>query len=62
MDHFRGVIKDVEVAKLYTELHEYWLLLEVIKMGDNNKAKEFKLVSYNKDKEKLYELMAKLKS
>ena len=57
MEHWRGVISAKDVAQLYNEKSNNWLLLEVIKMGKNRKAEEFKLVAYNKSKEVLKELM-----
>ena len=57
MEHWQGVTNAADVAKLYNEKINQWLLLEVIKMGKNRKAEEFKLIAFNKSKEKLKELM-----
>ena len=57
MEHWQGVINAKDVAQLYNEKSNNWLLLEVIKMGKNRKAEEFKLVAYNKSKDVLKELM-----
>lgn len=57
MEHWQGVINASDVAKLYNDKIGYWLLLEVIKIGKNGKAEKFKLVAYNKKKEKLKNLM-----
>lgn len=57
MGQWQEVINVNDVAKLYNEKINQWLLLEVIKMGKNGKAEEFKLVAFNKSKEKLKVLM-----
>lgn len=57
MEQWQGVINATDVAKLYNEKANQWLLLEVIKMGKNRKAEEFRLVANNKSKEKLKALM-----
>ena len=57
MEHWQGVINAKDVAKLYNEKANQWLLLEVVKMGKNSRAEEFKLIAYNKSKEKLKALM-----
>lgn len=57
MEHWQGVINATDVAKLYNEKLNQWLLLEVLKMGKNRKAEEFRLVAHNKSKEKLKKLM-----
>ena len=57
MEHWQGVINATDVAKLYNEKINQWLLLEVIKMGKNRKAEQFKLMAFDKSKEKLKELM-----
>jgi hypothetical protein len=57
VEHWQGVINARDVATLYNEKINQWLLLEVIKMGKNRRAEEFKLIAYSKSKEKLKELM-----
>lgn len=57
MEHWQGVINASDVAKLYNDKIGYWLLLEVIKKGENGKAEKFKLVAFNKKKQKLKNLM-----
>ncbi|MCF6351517.1 MAG: hypothetical protein L3J06_00760 [Cyclobacteriaceae bacterium] len=57
MEHWQGVINAKDVAKLYNNKINQWLLLEVIKMGKNRRAEEFKLVAFDKNKEKLKALM-----
>jgi len=57
MEHWQEVINVKDVARLYNDKMGNWLLLEVIRMGENGKAEEFKLVAYNKKKESLYDLM-----
>ena len=57
MEHWQGVINAKDVARLYNDKIGNWLLLEVIKMGENSRAENFKLVAYNKNKERLYHLM-----
>ena len=57
MDRWQGIINAKEVAHLYNDKIGHWLLLEVIKMGNNGKAEEFKLISYDRKKEHLYDLM-----
>lgn len=57
MEQWQGVINAKQVAQLYNDLSQNWLLLEVLKMGANKKAEEFKLIAYNKSKDKLKELM-----
>jgi len=57
MEHWQGVINAKDVARLYNDKIGNWLLLEVMKMGENSKAEKFKLIAYNKSKEELYELM-----
>ena len=59
MEYWQEVINVKDVARLYNDKMGNWLLLEIIKMGENGKAKEFKLIAYNKKKENLYELMEK---
>ncbi len=58
MSHdWQGVIDAKDVARLYNEKMGHWLLLEVLEKDANGKAKKFKLVAWDKDKDKLYELM-----
>lgn len=57
MEHWHEVINVKDVARLYNDKMGNWLLLEVLKVGKNGKAEEFKLIAYNKDKKNLYELM-----
>jgi hypothetical protein len=57
MDSWRGIINAKDVAHLYNDKLGYWLLLEIIKMGNGGKAEEFKLIAYNKKKEHLNDLM-----
>lgn len=57
MEHWQEVINVKDVARLYNDKTGNWLLLEVIKMGKNGKAEEFKLIAYDQKKENLYELM-----
>jgi len=57
MEHWQEVISVKDVARLYDDKTGNWLLLEVIKMGENGKAEEFKLIAYDKEKENLYTLM-----
>jgi len=57
MDYWQGVINVKDVARLYDDKTGQWLLLEVIKMGENGKAEEFKLVAYSHEKERLKDLM-----
>ncbi len=57
MEHWQEVIKAKDIAKLYNDKIGNWLLLEVIKMGENGKAEKFKLIAFNKSKENLYSLM-----
>ena len=57
MEHWQEIINVKDVARLYNDKTGNWLLLEVIKMGENGKAEEFKLIAYDKKKENLYELM-----
>ena len=57
MEQWQGVIKSKDVAQLYNDKVDHWLLLEVIKMGSNGKAEEFKLIAFDRKKEQLYELM-----
>ena len=57
MEHWQEVINVKDVARLYNDKMGNWLLLEIIKMGDNGKAEEFKLMAYDKKKANLYELM-----
>lgn len=57
MEHWQGVINATDVAKLYNEKINQWLLLEVIKMGKNRKAEKFKLIAFDKSKENLKVLM-----
>ena len=59
MEHWQEVINVKDVARLYNDKTGNWLLLEVIKTGENGKAEEFKLIAYNKEKVNLYELMEK---
>ncbi|MCF6360147.1 MAG: hypothetical protein L3J29_05215 [Cyclobacteriaceae bacterium] len=57
MEHWQGVINAKDVAKLYNEKINQWLLLEVIKTGKNRRAEEFKLIAFDKSKEKVKALM-----
>ena len=57
MEHWQEVIYVKDVARLYNDKMGNWLLLEVLKVGKNGKAEEFKLIAYDKKKDKLYELM-----
>jgi len=57
MGKWQGVINASEVAQLYDEKLNNWLLLEVIRMGNMGKAEEFKLIAFNKNKETLHKLM-----
>ena len=57
MEYWQEVINVKDVARLYNDKMGNWLLLEIIKMGDNGKAEEFKLMAYDKKKANLYELM-----
>jgi hypothetical protein len=57
MEHWKGVINAKDVARLYNDKIGNWLLLEVIKIGENSRAEKFRLVAYNKNKEMLYNLM-----
>ena len=57
MEHWQEVINVKDVARLYNDKTGNWLLLEVIKIGENGKVEEFKLIAYDKMKENLYELM-----
>ena len=57
MEHWQGVINASDVAKLYNDKIGCWLLLEVIKMGKNGKAEQFKLIAFNKKKEILNNLL-----
>jgi len=57
MEQWQGVIKAKEVAALYNDLTGQWLLLEVVKIAENGKVDQFRLIANNKDKEQLYELM-----
>jgi len=57
MERWQGVINAKDVAQLYHEKSNNWLLLEVVKMGKNKKAEEFKLIAFDKTKEALHELM-----
>ena len=59
MEHWQEVINVKDVARLYNDKTGNWLLLEVIKMGENGKAEEFKLIAYDKEKANLHELMEK---
>ena len=59
MEHWQEVINVKDVARLYNDKMGNWLLLEVIKKGENGKAEEFKLIAYDKEKANLYELMDK---
>lgn len=57
MEHWQEVINVKDVARLYNDKTGNWLLLEVIRIGENGKAEEFKLIAYDRKKENLYELM-----
>ena len=57
MERWQGVINAKDVAHLYNKQLGHWLLLEVIKMGRNGKAEEFKLIAYHRQKEHLHNLM-----
>ena len=57
MEQWQGVINSKEVARLYNDLTGQWLLLEVISVDENGKAKKFKLVANKVDKDELYKLM-----
>lgn len=57
MEQWQGVISAKDVAQLYNDLINQWLLLEVVKTNKNGKAEKFKLIAYNKDKNELYKLM-----
>jgi hypothetical protein len=57
MEHWKGVINAKDVARLYNDKIGNWLLLEVIKIGENSRAEKFRLAGYNKNKEMLYNLM-----
>ena len=51
------VIYAKEVAKLYGELPREWLLLDVLKKGENGKAEEFQLIAHSPNKDDLYEIV-----
>lgn len=57
MEHWQDVINVKDVARLYNDKTGNWLLLEVIRIGENGKAEEFKLIAYDRKKENLHELM-----
>ena len=58
MEHWHDrVINATEVAQLYQDKLGEWLLLEIIKMGKNGKAEEFKLLAHAKDKRDLHSHM-----
>jgi len=57
VEHWQGIINVKDVARLYNDKSGNWLLLEVIKVGENGKAEEFKLVAYKRKKELLYKMM-----
>ncbi len=57
MERWQGIINAKDVAHLYNDKTGHWLLLEVVRMGPNGKAEEFKLIAYDKDKARLYDLM-----
>jgi hypothetical protein len=57
MEQWQGVISAKDVAQLYNDLINQWLLLEVVKTNKKGKAEKFKLIAYNKDKNELYKLM-----
>ena len=57
MEHWQEVINVKDVARLYNDKTGNWLLLEVIRIGENGKVEEFKLIAYDRKKENLYELM-----
>ena len=56
MDYWSNkVINAKEVAKLYNDKPHEWLLLEVLKTSENNRAELFKLLANSKNKEDLRE-------
>ncbi len=57
MERWQGVINARDVARLYNDKSNHWLLLEVLKKDKNGKAEEFKLIACDPDKDRLYELM-----
>jgi hypothetical protein len=57
MERWQGVISAEDVAHLYNDKLGHWLLLEVITMGKNGKAEEFKLIAYDRKKKHLHDLM-----
>ncbi len=59
MEQWQGVISATKVASLYNDLTGQWLLLEVIEVDKKGKAKKFKLLANNKEKDELYKLMDK---
>ena len=46
-----------EVAQLYGDLKDEWLLLDVLQRGRNGKAEEFVLIAHSKEKDDLYEFI-----
>jgi hypothetical protein len=59
MEQWQGVISATKVASLYNDLTGQWLLLEVIELDKKGKAKKFKLLANDKEKDELYKLMDK---
>jgi hypothetical protein len=57
MEQWQGIIDVKDVAQLYNDKIGHWLLLEVVKMGSNGKTEKFRLIAYDRNKERLYDLM-----
>lgn len=58
MDKWKNkIINAKQVAELFHEKQNEWLLLEILKTGINGKAKKFKLLANSKNKNDLHDLI-----